>query len=179
MNKEKRTIMNIVLAAVIAAMYAATTILQNILLPGTASMAVQVRVSEALNVLSLLTPAAIPGLTIGCVVANLSAVQFLPLDMIIGSLATLLASIMMYKMRNIRFKKLPLLSCLMPVIFNGVFVGAEIAYFMAQEGQSFFVAFLTNAALVALGELISVYVLGLPLFKALENRKIFKADLLK
>lgn len=173
MNTNQKKIRNVVLAAVIAAMYAALTVLQNIILPGTASMAVQVRVSEALNVLAMLTPAAIPGLTIGCVVANLTAVQFLPLDMIIGSLATLFASILMYKCRDIRFKKLPLLSCFMPVIFNAVFVGAEIAYFMAQEGQSFFIAFLTNAAFVALGELISVYVLGLPLFKALEGRKIF------
>ena len=85
----------------------------------------------------------------------------------------LLAGILMYKCRNIRFKKLPLLSCLMPVIFNAVFVGAEIAYFMAQEGESMVTAFFINAALVALGELISVYVLGLPLYKALENRKIF------
>ena len=177
MNKKNKSITYVVTAAVIAAMYAALTILQNVILPGTASMAVQVRVSEALNVLSLLTPAAIPGLTIGCVVANITSVQFLPLDMIIGSLATLFAGILMYKCRNIRFKKLPLLSCLMPVLFNGVFVGAEIAYFMAQEGQSFFVAFLTNAAFVALGELISVYVLGLPLFKALENRKIFKLNI--
>lgn len=177
MNKKNKSITYVVTAAVIAAMYAALTILQNVILPGTASMAVQVRVSEALNVLTMLTPAAIPGLTIGCVVANLTAVEFLPLDMIIGSLATLLAGILMYKCRNIRFKKLPLLSCLMPVIFNGIFVGAEIAYFMAQEGTGFFVAFLTNAAFVALGELISVYVLGLPLFKALENRKIFRLNL--
>ena len=54
-----------------------------------------------------------------------------------------------------------------------VFVGAEIAYFMAKEGESMVTAFFINAALVALGELISVYVLGLPLYKALENRKIF------
>lgn len=172
MNKKKTTLY-VTQAAVIAAAYAAVTVLQNVILPGTASMAVQVRVSEALNVLTLLTPAAIPGLTIGCVVANLTAVEFLPLDMIIGSLATLLAGILMYKCRNIRFKKLPLLSCLMPVIFNAVFVGAEIAYFMAKEGESMVSAFFINAALVALGELISVYVLGLPLYKALENRKVF------
>ncbi|MGN1117578.1 MAG: QueT transporter family protein, partial [Acutalibacteraceae bacterium] len=116
MNKKKTTLY-VTQAAVIAAAYAAVTVLQNVILPGTASMAVQVRVSEALNVLTLLTPAAIPGLTIGCVVANLTAVEFLPLDMIIGSLATLLAGILMYKCRNIRFKKLPLLSCFMPVIF--------------------------------------------------------------
>ena len=57
--------------AIIAAMYAALTYAQNLLIPGTTSMAVQFRVSEALNVLALFTPAAIPGLTLGCIISNL------------------------------------------------------------------------------------------------------------
>ena len=67
----KRT-MNIVLAAAIAALYATLTMLQNLLLPGSASMAVQFRVSEVLTVFSVFTSAAVPGLTIGCILANIS-----------------------------------------------------------------------------------------------------------
>lgn len=69
--------------AIIAAMYAALTYAQTIILPSSTTMAVQFRVSEALNVLALFTPAAIPGLTLGCVVSNLASIgQGLPLDMI-------------------------------------------------------------------------------------------------
>ena len=68
MNKK---VLFIVQTAIIAALYAALTYAQNFLLPGTTSAAVQFRVSEALNVLALFTPAAIPGLTLGCVLSNL------------------------------------------------------------------------------------------------------------
>ena len=61
----------IVYAAVIAALYAVLTHLQNILLPGSASMAIQMRISEALCVLAFFTPAAIPGLSIGCLTASI------------------------------------------------------------------------------------------------------------
>ena len=74
--KNKNT-MYIVQGAVIAALYAVLTVMQNILLPGSASMAVQFRASEALTVLALFTPAAVPGLSIGCIVANLSSVASL------------------------------------------------------------------------------------------------------
>ena len=82
--KTKSTVY-IVQAAVIAALYAALTILQNTLLPGTASMAVQFRVAEVLTILAIFTPAAIPGLTVGCVIANISSLSVLgPYDMIFG-----------------------------------------------------------------------------------------------
>ena len=76
-------------AAIIAALYAALTIGQNYLLPGTASAAVQFRAAEVLTVLAVYTPAAIPGLTLGCVIANISSITaglgFY--DMLFGSLA--------------------------------------------------------------------------------------------
>jgi uncharacterized membrane protein len=67
-------------AALIGAMYFALTHLQNLLLPGSASWTIQFRVSEALCVLAFFTPAAIPGLTIGCLLFNLSFAGALPLD---------------------------------------------------------------------------------------------------
>ncbi len=93
----KKTTLFIAYAAVIAAMYATLTILQNVLLPGSASASVQFRVSEVLTILALYTPAAIPGLAVGCAVANLSSVAVAgPLDLIIGSAASLIAAVLMY-----------------------------------------------------------------------------------
>ena len=117
-SKANKKVLFVAQAAIIAALYAALTYAQNLLLPGTTSMAVQFRLSEALTLLSVFTPAAIPGLTIGCVAANLMNVSVLPLDMILGSLATLLAAIAMYLLRHVCVKKIPLLSALMPAVFN-------------------------------------------------------------
>ena len=111
-------------AAIIAAMYAALTLTQGALLPGTTTAAVQFRVSEALNILALFTPAAIPGLTIGCVISNLQSIgQGLPRDMIFGSLATLGSSVCMYLLKNAKIKTYPLFAMLMPAVWNGVIVG--------------------------------------------------------
>lgn len=160
--KDKR-VLYITQAAVIAALYAVLTIGQNALLPGTASAAVQFRVAEVLCVLAIYTPAAIPGLTIGCIIANISSVTaglgFY--DMIFGSLASLLAALAMYGLRNVRFKNIPFLALLMPAIFNGVIVGLEISIFFSDTGFSF-VSFLITGGCVALGELVVLLVLGIP-----------------
>ena len=93
---KNKKVLFIVQAAVIAAMYAALTYAQNLLWPGSTSAAVQFRVSEVLNVLALFTPAAIPGLTLGCVLSNIYNIgSGLPLDMIFGSLATLGSAVCM------------------------------------------------------------------------------------
>lgn len=93
----KRNVKYLVQASITAALYATLTIMQNVLLPGTASAAIQFRVAEALAILALYTPAAIPGLFLGCIIANISSLSVLgPFDMIFGSLASLLAAICMY-----------------------------------------------------------------------------------
>ena len=92
MKTNRKTFQPIHLAqtAMIAALYAALTYAQGMLFPGSTTAAIQFRASEALNVLALFTPTAIPGLTLGCVLSNLQSIrQGLPLDMIFGSLATL------------------------------------------------------------------------------------------
>lgn len=167
--KTKSTVY-IVQAAVIAALYAALTILQNTLLPGTASMAVQFRVAEVLTILAVFTPAAIPGLTIGCVIANISSLSVLgPYDLIFGSIASLLAAVLMYLLRNKRLFKLPVASALMPALANGIIVGFEIEFFFV-EGGFHFGDFLFQGALVALGELGVLFVLGLPLARLIEKQ---------
>ena len=139
-----------------------------------ASMAVQFRVSEVLTILALFTPAAIPGLTIGCIIANISSLAVLgPYDMIFGSIASLLAALTMYALRNVRFFKLPILAALMPALFNGLIIGFEIEFFFI-EGGFHFGDFLLQGGLVALGELAVLFVLGLPLAFIIENRGLDK-----
>ncbi len=160
----KKSTLYIVQAALIAALYATLTILQNTLIPGSASAMIQFRVSEALTVLAIYTPAAIPGLTIGCVIANISSVTaglgFY--DMIFGTLASFLAAVTMYLLRKIRIKNIPFLALLMPALFNGLIVGFEISFFFEESGFTL-PAFLIIGGCVALGELVVLMVLGIPL----------------
>lgn len=172
-SKANKKVLFVAQAAIIAALYAALTYAQNLLLPGTTSMAVQFRLSEALTLLSVFTPAAIPGLTIGCVAANLMNVSVLPLDMILGSLATLLAAIAMYLLRHVCVKKIPLLSALMPAIFNGIIIGLEIEIFFI-DGPFNFVSFLIQAGCVFLGELAVCMTVGLLLVAVIQKRGLDK-----
>ncbi|MBQ3136277.1 MAG: QueT transporter family protein [Clostridia bacterium] len=166
-----KKIHRLVLSGVIAALYVGLTFVQEMIFPTSATMAVQFRISEALTVLSLFTPAAIPGLTVGCFIANFSVMGALPTDIILGSLASFFACLFMYKLRNVTVKGFPFLSLLMPAVFNGVIIGAEIEIFFI-EGPFNFLSFLTQAGLVALGELGVLYTLGAALVKSIKGVKI-------
>lgn len=146
--------------AILAAAYVALTHLQNLLLPGSASMAIQFRVSEVLCVLAFSTPAAVPGLTVGCLLFNLTSGAALPMDFFVGSLATFLATGSMWKLR-----KLPWLGALMPAVWNALLVGWELTVCI---GGGFWI----NALYVAIGEAAVLLLLGLPLHHALCKRRI-------
>jgi uncharacterized membrane protein len=84
----------------------------------------------------------------------------------------------MYLLRNIRLFKLPVLAALMPALFNGIIIGAEIDIVVMNNGQGFnFADFLVQGGLVALGELAVLFVLGLPLSRVIElnglDKKLF------
>ena len=158
MNKRVR---NLVFGALIGAMYVALTYLQNMLLPGSATWAIQFRASEALCVLALFTPNAISGLSIGCLLFNLSYAMALPLDPIVGTLATLLATGSMYLLRNVKLKGLPILALLMPALFNALLVGWELELYI---GGGFWL----NALYVAIGEAAVLLTLGSALYFALK-----------
>ena len=172
MNISKRNY-GLAVGAVIAALYVVLTYAQEMIFPNSTSMAVQFRLSEALTMLCIFTPYAIPGLTVGCLLANVVSLGALPVDMIMGTCATFLAVVCIRKTRNITFKGLPVLSALMPAIFNGIIIGAEIEIFFI-EGPFNFVSFLTQAGLVAIGELVVCLTLGLLLVKTIKNKKIEK-----
>ena len=155
----------IVHAAIIAALYVVMTHLQNALFPSLTNMAIQYRASEALCILAFFTPAAIPGLTLGCLVFNLTSGAALPLDFLVGSLATLLATAGMRVTRRVTIGNLPLLGLLMPAVFNAVLVGWELTVYI---GSSFWF----NAMCVAIGEAAVLLTLGIVLFYALKLRKL-------
>lgn len=147
--------------AIIAAAYVVLTYLQNFIFPNSASFAIQFRASEALCVLALFTPAAIPGLSAGCLLFNLSYAMALPLDPVVGTLATLLATGSMYLLRNVKLKGFPLPALLMPALFNALLVGWELALYI---GGGFWL----NALYVAIGETVVLLTLGSALYFALK-----------
>ena len=162
-------------SAVIAALYAVFTYAAAFF--NLAYGPIQFRFSEALNVLCLFTPAAIPGLTVGCLIANIFS--FNPIDLVMGTSATLIAAVTMYALRNVKFFKYPFLSMLMPVIANGIIVGAEIVLFFT-DGPATFAGFLIAAAEVAAGEAGVMFTLGTGLYYLIKNNpKMLNADYYK
>ncbi len=152
-------------AAVIAAVYTALTYAAAMV--GLAYGQVQFRFSEALTILPLFTPAAIPGLTVGCVLGNLLSPEIGGMDIVFGSLATLLAALCTRALRGVTIKGYPLLSMLAPVLFNGVIVGAEIAWVTAKN--VFWQAYGPIALSVAAGEAAVVFILGTALFYVIKK----------
>ncbi|GAB1476265.1 QueT transporter family protein [Bacillota bacterium] len=144
--------------AIIAAIYAGLTL---ILMPISYGV-MQIRVAEALTVLPALTPAAVPGLFLGCFIANMLGPNGI-IDMFVGSGATLLAAVASYKLR-----KRPLLVPLPPVLANGFIIGSMLYYIYAVPVPLWACIFW-----VALGEAIACYALGLPLLKYIGRRKTF------
>lgn len=170
MNKNTKFI---TYGAVIAAMYFALTHLQNLLLPGSTTWAIQCRISEALCVLAFFTPAAIWGLTVGCLLFNLSYAGALPLDPLVGSLATLCAAWCMWKLRNCKLFGIPVLGLAMPALFNAILVGWELTVYLGDTGFTM-TAFWINAVYVAIGELIVLAVPGVLIYLALIRRDLYK-----
>ena len=165
-----RNVTMITQGAIIAALYVVLTMLANAM--GLANYAIQVRFSEALCILPFFTVAAIPGLTVGCLISNMLTGAMI-WDVLFGSLATLLGAIGTYALRKYRgFMMLP------PVIANAVIVPFVLRYgygitWMFHEVEWSIPYF---AVTVGVGEVISVCGLGGLLFKALLPYKnvIFK-----
>jgi len=94
--------------------------------------------------------------------------------MIFGSIASCLAALAMYKFRNARLFKIPFVSLLMPALMNGIIVGFEIDFFFVNTYSFDLTDFLIQGGLVAVGEIAVLFVLGLPLFAAIEKRNLSK-----
>lgn len=168
----------IAFAGILAAVYAVVTYLCMPFAYGS----IQFRLSEALAVLCCFSSAAIPGMVIGCVVANIfTTLSFPVVDIVFGSLATLLACLTTWKMSR-KLEKKPWIAWLVPlptVLFNAVIIGAEIAW-LETDGSSlaaFLPAFGYNALTVGAGEAAVMYVLGMPLLLLLLKNRSASAKL--
>ena len=154
----KKTARFLAQASVIAALYAVLTHMQNILLPGSATWAVQFRLSEALCVLAYFTPAAAVGLSVGCLIFNLTFAAALPLDFLLGTLATYSAAKGMWLCR-----RHPFVGLFLPALTNAVLIGLELTVYIGG-------GFWFNAACVALGEAAVLLTLGSALYYAMKKR---------
>lgn len=153
MNRTKR----MVRGSLIAALYVTLTLVSSAF--GLSSGVIQLRLSEALCILPYFCPEAIPGLFIGCLLANFLS-SALPLDILFGSLATLLGAIGARALR-----RHPFLVPLPTVLANAAIIPLVLIYVYGVPDAYPFILFT-----VTLGEVLSVYVLGLPLLYTLEKR---------
>ena len=160
MLKSRFTPHQIATAGIIAAIYAVLSLFSSVF--GIAYGPIQCRFSEALTVLPFFLPEAIPGLFVGCLVTNLMSTVG-PLDLIFGSLATLLAALWTRRMPNKWLAPLP------PVICNAVIIGAMIAWYEVGFTEAFWGMFAFNALTVGIGEAIACYVLGLLLLQVVSR----------
>ena len=175
---------------VIAAAYAACTLVTLLFLGNLAWGPVQFRVSEALCVLALFTPAAVPGLTLGCIIANVANIAISGtgmlglLDVVFGSLATYLGARFSW-----RFHKRPRVALLGPVIANALIVPAYLPLLLQGIGfytipftsisleSSYLLMYLFGLVTTGIGEAVIMYVLGYPLYRALAKNSFMKREL--
>ncbi|MBM6755780.1 QueT transporter family protein [Collinsella tanakaei] len=177
-------------AGVIAATYAACTLVTMLFLGNLAWGPIQFRISEALCALALVTPAAIPGLTLGCAIANVANIVLSGtgalglLDVVFGSLATFLGALFTWKMRSH-----PLVALAGPVLANALIVPAYLPILLA--GVGFYTIPFTSIALdgswplmylfglvtTGIGEATIMYVLGYPLYRSLTKSAFIKREL--
>jgi len=160
-----KKVLRITQAAMIAAIYVVLTVFISAF--NLASGAIQVRISEALTILPVFTPAAIPGLFLGCLISNL-VTGCMPLDVVFGSLATLIGACGTYALRKHKW-----LAPLPPIVANAIIVPFVLRYVYLAEGTIPF--FMLT---VGIGEVISCYLLGSILHRVLDRYKehIFKED---
>ena len=174
MNMKNLSVRRLVRCAVIAAVYVVVCL---VLAPFSYG-AVQVRVAEALCLLPVFGAEYIVGVTLGCFLANLLGSTVV--DVVFGTLATLLACLVTYTLRDIRVKGLAIPASLPPVVFNMIIVGAfEITFFFSDGAPTAMLA-VFNAVTVGIGELISCTILGVALVKLIESNaglnKIFTEE---
>ena len=163
MKSKREKITYLTYASMIAALYFILTWMSEIL--GLAYLTPQIRLGEALCVLTWFTPAAVPGLFVGCIISNLT-MGCVVWDVIFGSLATLIGAFFGSKMKRKWLVPLP------TVISNTVVVPFIILYcYMNGMGIELYTA---TALGVFVGEVLSAYVIGLMLLYAVDKRNIFK-----
>ncbi len=155
---KKTNVKSITYASIIAALYVVLTFIANSM--GLASGAIQIRISEALTILPMFTPSAIPGLFVGCLISNIIAGGVI-WDVIFGSIATLIGAIGTYSLRKYKW-----LAPIPPILANTIIVPFVLIYaYGAKDALPYLI--LT----VGIGELISAGILGMLLHTTLLKHK--------
>ena len=168
-NKPRFTTRSLVNAGLIGAIYVALTLIFQPISFG----AIQFRIAEVMTLMPIMTPYAVPGLFVGCLLANWlgGGIWF---DVALGSIATLLAAIC-----TRRFRARPAFAAIFPTLFNGLIVGPVVyfAYVRAPGDPVSMPTLLFNMGTVAFGELVVCYALGLPMIYGLKKlpSKLFEA----
>ncbi len=160
--KRKNKAQGIAVAAVIASLYVVLTYISSAF--GLSNGAVQIRLSEALTILPVFSPYAIPGLFAGCLISNILTGCAI-WDIIFGSLATLTGAVFTYLLRD---KKL--LPVIPPIAMNTIVIPLVLMYAYSLEGSYIYFVFTVFA-----GQLISCGILGTLLRKSINKRNIFKS----
>ena len=160
-NSPRFSARGLAISGMVAAIYVVLTLIFQPISFG----AIQFRIAEVMTLMPIMTPYAVPGLFVGCLLANWlgGGIWF---DVALGSIATLLAAVC-----TRRFREKPPLAAIFPTIFNGLIVGPVVyfAYVRAPGDPVSWAALLSTAGSVALGELAVCYILGLPLYYALRK----------
>lgn len=153
----------------VAALYAVCTLI----IPAASFGIVQFRISEAMMLLALADFDYVYGLTLGCILANLMGVitganPLGIMDIIFGSCATFISAVMMHRFADKKLWKVPLLSLLMPIIYNGIIIGLELA--IIYNGDMILHYWPIYGSSVVLGEAAVMLPIGIPLYFALKER---------
>lgn len=169
MDRPGKKLKDMIEISLIASIYTVLTFFSAIF--GVAYSGFQFRISEILVVLPVVSPNAILGLSLGCFISNLSS-PFGIIDVIFGSISTLIASILTRLLKDIKVKGIPILAPMPPVIIGAIYVGLMVSYF--NLGKFYLPLFLTVFINVFFSQFIVCYVLGVPFLKMIEKRKIYK-----
>ncbi len=159
--KRKSKAQSVCIGALVAAIYVVLTLISNAF--GLAAGPVQLRISEALCVLPIFTPAAIGGLYVGCLVANLLS-GAVWLDVLAGPLATLIGALGAYALRRYKY-----LAPMPAVLANVLIIPPVLAYGYGASGSVWLFALG-----IGVGEMLSAYLLGLLLLHSLKDLKFWK-----
>jgi uncharacterized membrane protein len=163
-------IRKIAFAGAVAALYATMTIAVAPISYGP----FQFRIAEVLCILPFFFPITVPGLFIGCAIANLLSPYGI-IDVVAGSVASLLAAVCTMQLGRVNrdATAVKALACFPPVIFNALIIGAVIAWATTSGGAAFWPAFAIYGLQVGFGQLTVLYVLGLPLMIYLPKSRYF------
>lgn len=168
MNQKTKKIATV---AVIAALYTAVSLLLAPISFGN----IQFRIAECLTLLPLIWKDGIYAVTLGCFLTNLIGFmlgQTFVVDIVFGTAATLIAAVLTYNLRNVKLFNIPVLAILMPVVANGLIIGAMLAVMLA-PAESFLPTFAVFAFEVAAGEMFAV-IIGYFVIKGLAKSKLFE-----